>query len=47
MLVDKDRMKKLQSLRRQIAENQPDGSAKERFLAVLDQMLREAYEEAL
>jgi hypothetical protein len=47
LLVDKERLKTLQSLRRRIAENHPDGSAKERLLAVLDQMLLEADEEAL
>jgi hypothetical protein len=45
--MDQGRLRTLQSLRRQIAENHPDGSAKERFLAILDQMLLEADEEAL
>ena len=39
--MDEDRLNALQSLRRHIAEDHPDGPAKERFLRVLDEMILE------
>jgi hypothetical protein len=39
--------RRFQSLRRHIAENHPDGIAKETFLLVLDQMILEAVKETL
>jgi hypothetical protein len=42
--MDQGRLETLQSLRRHIAENYIDGSAKETFLLVLDQMILEAME---
>jgi hypothetical protein len=44
-LVDEGRLSALQSLRRQIAKNPPDGPAKETFLYVLDQMISDEAEE--
>ena len=38
-VVDGDRLKALQSLRRHIAEEYPNGRAKEKFLHVLEQMI--------
>jgi hypothetical protein len=42
--MDERRLGTLQPLRRHIAQNHPDGSAKETFLLVLDQMILEARE---
>jgi hypothetical protein len=42
--MDERRLETLQPLRRHIAQNHPDGSAKETFLLVLDQMILEARE---
>jgi hypothetical protein len=47
LLMDADRLNALQSLRRRIAEEYPDGPAKETFLHVLDEMILEADREGM